>query len=306
MNKTRVFLKSKVSLAVIIILLVLSGSTYATEKQLTVTDQADRVVTLEAIPVRIVSLAPGNTEILYALGLADNIVGVSTYCDYPEAAVDKPKIGGFSEVSIESVVALEPDVVFATGGVQDEVAKQLTQLGLKVIILDAASLDQVLAAIALVGQVTGRGNAARELIEQLEGRIDQVKAAIASLAKAKPRKVFYEVWYDPPISVGPGSFIHDLIETAGGINLMAGSSNPYPVASLEEIIDADPDVIIYAHGAMSTAQVAERDGWRQMEAVRTGRIVSIDDENILVRPGPRIVEGLEALAEAIYPEAFDQ
>ena len=283
-----------------------STLTYAAETPLTVTDQVGRIVTLEAIPSRIVSLAPGNTEILYTLGLEDNIVGVSTYCDYPEAALDKPKIGGFSEVSVESVVALEPDVVFATGGVQEDVVQQFTQLGVKVIVLDACSLDEVLAAIGLVGRVTGCGDAARKLIVQLEERKAKIKATIEPWAKAEPRQVFYEVWYDPPISVGPGSFIHDLIETAGGINLMARSNNPYPVANLEEIIDADPDVIIYAHGAMSTAQVGERDGWRQMKAVRTGRIVSIEDENILVRPGPRIIEGLEALAKAIYPEAFNQ
>ena len=288
------------------IVLAFSTLIYAAEQGLTVTDQVGRTVNLETIPVRIVSLAPGNTEILYALGLADHIVGVSSYCDYPPAALGKAKTGGFSEVSIESVVALEPDVVFATGGVQDEVAKQLTQLGVKVVVLDACSLADVLAAIKLVGVVTGRTEAAEKIVLQLQERIRTIKAVVQPWAKDTPRKVFYEVWYDPPISVGPGSFIHDLIEMAGGINLMADSGNPYPVANLEEIIDADPDVIIYAHGAMSTAQVAERDGWRQMEAVRTGRIVQIEDENILVRPGPRIVDGLEALAKAIYPEAFTQ
>lgn len=273
---------------------------------LTVTDQAGRTVTFEQVPQRIVSLAPGNTEILYALGLDDHVVGVSTYCDYPAAALEKPKIGGFSEVSIEGVIALEPEVVFATGGVQGEAVKQLTDLGVSVIVLDASTLDDVLAAIQLAGLVTGKTDKACELVVELEKRIEKIKLTVKPWASVGPRTVFYEVWYDPPISVGPGSFIHNLIEIAGGINLMADSDTAYPIANLETIIAVDPDVIIYAHGAMSTAQVAERDGWRQMEAVRCGRIVQIEDENILVRPGPRIVEGLEALAEAIYPEAFTQ
>ncbi len=289
----------------VVIFLVVFSSAISAEG-LTVTDQAERTVTFKQVPQRIVSLAPGNTEILYALGLDDHIVGVSTYCDYPEAALEKPKIGGFSEVSIESVIALNPEVVFATGGVQGEAVKQLTDLGVGVIVLDASSVDDVLAAIELVGSVTGQVDEARELVSQLKQRIEMIKMAVEPWVSVSRRQVFYEVWYDPPVSVGPGSFIHDLIEIAGGINLMADSDTAYPIANLENIIAADPEVIIYAHGAMSTAQVAERDGWRQMEAVRRGRIVQIEDENILVRPGPRIVEGLEALAKAIYPEAFSE
>jgi iron complex transport system substrate-binding protein len=297
LKKLRVFL--------VVVLLMVFSSVISAEG-LTVTDQAGRTVTFEQVPQRIVSLAPGNTEILYALGLDDYVVGVSTYCDYPAAALEKPKIGGFSEVSIEGVIALEPEVVFATGGVQGEAVKQLTDLGVSVIVLDASTLDDVLAAIELAGLVTGKADKACELVVELEKRIEEIKLTVKPWASVGPRTVFYEVWYDPPISVGPGSFIHNLIEIAGGINLMADSDTAYPIANLETIIAVDPDVIIYAHGAMSTAQVAERDGWRQMEAVRRGRIVQIEDENILVRPGPRIVEGLEALAEAIYPEAFTQ
>lgn len=289
----------------VVVLLVVFSSVISAEG-LTVTDQVGRIVTFDTVPQRIISLAPGNTEILYALGLDDHIVGVSTYCDYPEAALEKPKIGGFSEVSIESVIALNPEVVFATGGVQNEVVKQLTDLGIKVIVLDASRLDDVLAAIELAGLITGQVDQARDLVNQLRQRIEMIKLAVEPWASVSPRQVFYEVWYDPPVSVGPGSFIHDLIEIAGGTNLMADSDTAYPIANLENIIAADPDVIIYAHGAMSTAQVAERDGWRQMEAVRRGRIIQIEDENILVRPGPRIVEGLEALAKAIYPEAFGE
>ena len=298
--------RTRLLLAAVVIVLAFSCLGHTADSKFSVVDQVGNVVTFDEIPARIVSLAPGNTEILYALGLADNIVGVSTYCDYPQEALEKPKIGGFSDISIEAIVALEPDVVFATGGVQDEAAQRLTQLGIKVITLDATSFNEVLAGIKLAGQVTGRKEIAQHLLTEMKTRVEAVQSAVQPWAMEKPRKVFYEVWYDPPISVGPGSFIHDLIELAGGVNIMADSDSSYPIANLEEIIDTDPDVIIYAHGAMSTAQVADRDGWRQMEAVRTGRVVALEDENILVRPGPRIIEGLEVLAESIYPEAFAQ
>ena len=291
-------------LTAVVIVLAIAFSGYTANSSFSVTDQIGRNVTFEQIPNRIVSLAPGNTEILYALGLSDRVVGVSTYCDYPEEATTKPKIGGFSEVSIEAVVALEPDVVFATAGVQDRAAEHLTQLGIEVITLDATSLTEVMDGINLAGIVTGQQAIAEELVADMQSRMYKVQSAIEPWSSENPRTVFYEVWYDPPISVGPGSFIHDLIELAGGVNIMANSDSSYPIANLEEIIHSNPSVIVYAHGAMSTAQVGERDGWRQMEAVRTGRVTCLDDENILVRPGPRIIQGLEAMAQSIYPEAF--
>lgn len=288
------------------LMLGITFSGVAADSGITIRDQAGRQVTLERIPERIVSLSPGNTEILFALGLDEKIVGVTNYCDYPVQAQSKPKVGGFVEINIEKVIELDPDVVFATGGVQAEIVQNLTELGLTVVVVQPKTLQEVLDAIELVGKAVGEPVKAKALTSQLQARIDGIRARVKSWAKREPRKVLYELWYDPLMTVGPGSFIHDLIVTAGGINIAGDSNQPYPVISLETVVAGDPDVIIYSHGAMSPKEVGDRKGWQEIEAVHAGRIILIPDENILSRPGPRLVDGLEAMARAIYPEAFEQ
>ena len=180
---------------------------------ITVTDDAGRQVTLKGLPTRIVSLAPSNTEVLYALGLGDRVVGVTEYCDYPPEAKQKPKIGGFANIDLEKVIGLDPDLVLATSIHAKTVVSELEKRGITVVVVEPKNVDDVLAKIAFVGKLTGTSENANKLTTQLKSRIDAVTGKVAT-AKTKPR-VFYEI--DKTLfTPGPGSFIDDMITKAGG------------------------------------------------------------------------------------------
>ena len=268
-----------------------------------VTDDAGRQVTLKNPPTRIVSLAPSNTEVLYALELGERVIGVTEYCDYPPAAKQKPKIGGFSNIDLEKVVGLNPDLVVATNIHAKTVVPELEKRGITVVVVEPKNVDDVLAKIAFVGKLTGASENAAKLTAQLKSRIDAVTAKV-TMAKTKPR-VFYEIdksLYTP----GPGSFIDDMIAKAGGVNIAANAKGSFPQLSPEAIIAQDPQVVLLGdmNFGESPESVKARPGWSNISAVKTGRIVPIPDENVIARPGPRIVEGLEMLARALYPELF--
>jgi len=210
---------------------------------LEIVDQAGRSVRIEKIPEKIISLAPGNTEILYALGLEDRLVGVTEYCDYPEAAKEKPKIGGFSTVDIERVVAIQPDLILAANIHKKEVIPRLEGLGFTVLALDPKTLDEVLEAINLIGQFAGKTEAATQLTAEMENRAKAVTDKTSALPEAQRPRVFYILWYDPLTTVASSTRIHDLIVKAGGKNIAGGLSG-YPDISLEAVISMNPQVII--------------------------------------------------------------
>jgi iron complex transport system substrate-binding protein len=268
-----------------------------------ITDDAGRAVALKGTPARIVSLAPSNTEVLYALGLADRVVGVTEYCDYPPEARQKQKIGGFSKIDLEKVVGLNPDLVIATNIHAKTVVPELDKRGITVAVVEPKNVDDVLAKIAFVGKLTGTSENAAKLTAQLKSRIDAVAIKVTT-AKTKPR-VFYEIdksLYTP----GPGSFIDDMLTKAGGANIAADAKSSYAQLNPEVIIAKDPEIIFL--GDMLFGETPEsvkaRPGWANICAVKTGRIVPIPDENVIARPGPRVVEGLEMLARAMYPELW--
>ncbi len=267
---------------------------------LSVQDDLGRQVTIPVEPRRIVSLAPSNTEILFALGLGDRVVGVTKFCDYPEAAKLKEKVGGFQDVDVEKVVRLRPDLVLATGGVQQPVLRQLEKLGLTVYAVDAKSLEDVLDDISAIGRVTGAEGAAEALRRQLQERLRRARDR-AARATSRP-KVFFEIWPDPLITAGPGSFAHDLVEAAGGENIAADTAQPYPQFSLETLLARNPDVIVtpFAQSAADLKQ-GRRRNWEQIRAVREGRVILVD-ENEVSRPGPRLFDALERLVDQMHPE----
>ncbi|WP_309492925.1 cobalamin-binding protein [Candidatus Hecatella orcuttiae] len=289
---------------------------YATPIQpsgpVTVTDDLGRTVTLTSYPPeRIVSLAPSTTEILFALGLGDKVVGVDTYSDYPPEAADiEPKVGGFANINIEVVVGLEPDLVLATGGVQEKFVERLEELGITVIALSPQDMEDILNDIILVGEATGREEAAEKLVEELRQRIAAITEKTEAIPREERPKVYYEVWHDPLMSAGPGSFAHSLIELAGGVNIFEDAATKYPEVSLETVLSRNPDVIIITPPdapmpGVSPEELKARPGWSEIEAVKNDRIYQIHPD-LLSRPGPRIVNGLEALAKAIHPELFEQ
>ena len=285
----------------------LSEISLAREFPLAVTDDLGRNVTISSEPQSIVSLAPSNTEILFALELGDRVMAVSEYCNYPLEAQNKIKIGGFSTVNIEKVVSLRPDFVLATGGVQEAVVEELGRLGLTVIALNAKSIEDVFENIRLVGKAAGELEAARELRVNLEQRIKAVTDKTKDLPDSQRPRVFYEVQYEPLMTAGPGTFIDDLIHLAGGVNIASDAAAKYPVYNLETLIERNPEVIIISfwHGsiAASVEAVKSRKRWQIIDAVKNNRVYGINAD-IVSRPGPRIVDGIEEMARFMHPDLF--
>ncbi len=275
---------------------------------LEVTDQAGRVVKLEKIPERIVSLAPSNTEILFALDLGDKVVGVTEYCNYPEAAKDKPKIGGFSTVDLEKVVFIEPDLILATNIHRDNITPALERLDLTVLTLDPRTLGEVLEAIILIGECTGKQEAASQLVTEMKNRIKTVTDKTDNLPQAQRPRVFYVMWHEPLMTVGSHTRIHELIGLAGGVNIAQDLGEGYPTISLEAVIQANPQVIIAGSGMGEGADLpfqyaSTEPRLKDTDARINHRVYEIYTD-LVGRPGPRIVEALEQLAEMIHPELF--
>ena len=276
---------------------------------LTVTDQTGREVRIENAPQRIVSLAPGNTEIVYALGLEEKLIGVTEFCNYPEAAKDKPQVGGFSTVDIEKVVETQPDLILAASIHKEEVIPRLEGLGLTVLALAPKTLDEVLDAITLVGRCASEQEETAQLANGLRERIKTITDKTENLTQADRPNVFYIVWHDPLMTVGPDTRIHQLIELAGGANIAQDLGEEYPTMSLEAVIMADPQIIIAGGGMGEGANlpyefVLTEKRFSGVEARINNRIYEIDTD-LVGRPGPRIVDGLEQLARMIHPELFE-
>jgi len=273
-------------------------------------DQTGRMVRIEKVPQKIISLAPSNTEILYALHLSDRLVGVTEYCDYPEAAKDKPKIGEFSTIDIEKVVEIQPDLILATNIHKDEVVPQLERLGLTVLTLDPKTIDEVLEAINLIGKFTGKKEEASQLVTEMRNRIKAITDKTDNLPETQRLRVFYILWHEPLMTVGSETRIHELIVKAGGINIAQDLAGDYPTISLEAVILANPQVIIAGSGHGTGENLPfqfalTEPRLKDVDAHRNDRVYAIDAD-LASRPGPRIVDALEKFAEFIHPELFKE
>lgn len=266
----------------------------------TLVDDDGVTVTIDAEPMRIVTFAPSITETLFALGLGDRIVGVSgPYDDVPAAATDIPEVGGAGDFGVdpnlETVVGLEPDLFLTIAG-GDAWKGRLRELGVPVFTLDATDLEDLLRDIATIGALTGSEVAADALVASMRGDADAVAAAVADLPRVS---CFYEVYYPPLMTAGPGTFIDDLLRRAGCDSVSAEAASAYPEWSVEDVVDAAPDLyLVSSESASDVASVAARPGYDAIAAVASGRVVRIDSD-LVTRPGPRIVDGLAALVEAI-------
>lgn len=275
---------------------------------MTITDDLGRVVTIDEAPAKIVSLAPSNTEILFALGLGDRLVGVTQSCNYPEEALQKEKIGDFAQIDIERIVVIDPDLILATDMHKQDVIPALEQLGFTVISLVPHNLDEVMDSIILIGRVTGAEDEASRLVEDMRGRIEAVTDRTAGLTEAQRPRVLYVIWHEPLMSVGTDTRIHEMIEKAGGINIAWVAGEGYPTLALEEVISANPQVIIAnvddtEAGDLSLQFILNEPRLGGVDARVLGRVHGIDAD-LTNRPTPRIVEALEWLASLIHPEIF--
>lgn len=273
---------------------------------LTLTDDLGKEVTLPAAPQRLVSLSPSNTEILFALGLGEKVVGVDDYSNYPPEAAAVPKIGGFSKPNVEKVVALKPDLVLATG-MHQQAVDRLEEMGIAVAVVNAKTVDEVLESIKWVGRATGAEDRAARVVAEMEERIRRVQALVRDIPEEKKPLVYYEVYSDPLMSAGPKTLIGQLIELAGGRNLARTAETDYPRFSAEAVIKGDPEIILFPqfHGTASQTveQIKARPGWEAIRAVKNNRVYGIDAD-LISRPGPRVAEALERLARLIHPELF--
>ena len=274
---------------------------------LTFTDGLGREITLDGPAQRIVSIAPSNTEILFAIGAGDQVVGRDQVSDYPEAAKNVTDIGpAFETLNTELIVSLEPDLVLAAEINTPEQVKELEDLGLTVYYLNNPhTLEELYINLEIVSQLTGREPETTPLVESLKARVAAVDEKIAPISY--PVSVFYELdSTDPskPYTAGKDSFITLLIERAGGANIAADLEG-YPQMSLEQIVVADPEFIILGDSmwGVTPEMVASRPGWENLSAVKNGKVVPFDD-NLVSRPGPRLVDGLEQLAKLLHPELF--
>jgi iron complex transport system substrate-binding protein len=266
-----------------------------------VVDDLGRLVAINATPQRIVSLAPSNTEILFALGVGDRVVGVTDNCNYPPEAQEKEKVSVYGTPNIEKIVALQPDLVLATAFDRFQTIPALEEQGITVFAVAPQTLDDVLESIRTIGRITGKEQEALELVNEMKANIEEVEARTKELEE-KP-KVFYMTWYDPMWTVGRNTWIDDLITIAGGENIFSKYFESGATVEIEWVISLDPQIIITSQWCYDWALNATE--LASTNASQMGRIYTCNDD-LVQRPGPRLVQGLEWFAHFIHPELFQE
>jgi iron complex transport system substrate-binding protein len=267
-----------------------------------------RSVTLPGPAQRIVSLAPSNTEILFAISAGSQVVGRDTFSDYPPQVKSVADIGGsMGNFNTEAILALHPDLVLAGEIDSSDLVASLEKLGLQVYYLkNPVTLDEMYANLETVGQLTGQSGQAAALVASLQARVAAVDAKVAT-AVSHPT-VYYELdGTDPskPYTSGGGTFVDQLIHRAGGVNVFSQLKDQWPQVSLEQLLVDNPQIILLGDSAYGETpdKVIARTGWGSLQAIKDNRVLSFDD-NLVSRPGPRLVDGLEALVRLIHPELF--
>jgi len=292
---------TKKSLIIFILALLISSfSCVSFAKE--VKDEIGRKLIIKDIPQRIVSLAPGITETLYALNLGDKIVGVTSFCDWPAQAKQKPQVGGFINPSIEKIISLKPDLIIATAdGNRKDTILQLERVGLVVYVTNPADTKGILSSILHVGEITSEEKNARVLVERLQKRLNNVTAQ--TQGKIKPR-VFFQIGFEPVITTGKGTLINETIELAGGINIAGSDTARYPRYSAEGIMAGVPDIILFAPMANDREFAAAKTFWQQFRgipAVKNNKIYPIKTD-LISRASPRIIDAIEKMALIFHPE----
>jgi iron complex transport system substrate-binding protein len=270
----------------------------------TVKDGLGEEVTIKSKPQKIVSLIPSNTEIAYALGLGDKIVGVSDFDNYPEDVKKKAKIGGM-EFNVEKVISLKPDLVLAHASSvhsSKDGIQQLKDAGITVLVVnDAKSFADVYHSIELVGKATGTADKAQEIINNMKTKLEEIKEKAKQIKPQEQVKVWVEVSPPPQIyTAGKGTFMDEMLQTISAKNV-AGGLEGWPMVTEEKAVAYKPDVIITTYGGAK--QVLGRAAWKDVPAVKNKRVYDVNTD-LVSRPGPRLVEGVEELAKVIYPEIF--
>lgn len=299
------------SLSLILSLILLLTNVALARQTEMVTDDLGYQIQLDDIPETIISLAPNSTELLFSLGLGDKVIGVSQECNYPLEMLERVEAGEISSIgtvldpNVERILELEPDLVLADSLNSLEDVERLKELGVVVVALDPNDLDSSFLAMERVGRLTGYQKEASMMIGQMKSKLEKIDSLV--LKQREKPTLFIEIWDDPLITAGRGTFIDYMIERAGAINLGAETGEGWPLINMETLLYEDPDIyIISTHSAGGGVdEIGERNNFSHLTAVQEDRVYLLHQE-IISRPSPRLIKGLVELVSAIYPElAFE-
>jgi iron complex transport system substrate-binding protein len=295
-------MKSKLYLVISGLTVVLAGVLLLSMER---NREKEKAAASKSAGLRIVSLAPNVTEMLFALGLGDSLIGVTNYCDYPAAAKTITHVGGFIPPNIEKILDLHPDLVVVADFKRQDALALLRGSGIRTLNLTINSFDDMFVAFRQLGQATNHSRAAENLVSQMQAelRAIPIKYRFADLPENRRPKVFVEIWSDPVTTVGRGSIIDELIRCAGGVNVAADLPGMYPKISPEQMIAWNPDDVFVCYmnsQAKLGARMASRIGWKDISAVKQNRIYGDIPRDLILRPGPRMIQGVKLLAERLY------
>ena len=267
-----------------------------------VKDDFNREVKLEKAPERIISLAPSNTEILYAIGLGDKVVGVTINDDYPAEVLQVEKIGDYNGINLERVIELQPDLIINYGPGNEEENARLDEVGIKYVGFEPESIDAVLDTITRIGNITGAVEKAKTLTDEMNEKKIEI---LSKVEGSETKKVFYEIWHEPLMAAGSGSFLDELMKLCGGENVAKDAEGDYPQFDLEQLVERNPEVYLTSADIpeKTVESIMARPGFENIDAIKNGNVYVLDG-NVVSRPGPRIIEALELIARAIHPEKF--
>ncbi len=290
------------------IFLLLAASLLFGQGSIKFKDDRGISISLPRKATRIVSLSPELTEILFAIGAGDTVVGVTTYCNYPKEALSITKIGGFSAktISIESIIALKPDVIVGNINTHQLLIPSFEKAGLQFVAAENSGIVSVFNNISLFGMISGNEAKAEALNAELKKRFDAVKAKTSSIKEDQKPVVFWETWDEPLMSAGPKSFTGELIVAAGGRNAFYDASQDWPIVSFEAVLARNPDWIMApdTHGeALTIERLSKRPGWGTLKAVKAKQIYLMDGD-LAARACPRFIEAVETMAKILYPNLY--
>jgi iron complex transport system substrate-binding protein len=270
-------------------------------EMITYTDGIGRKVQLPKHPVRIISLAPDVTETLYLLGAQDRLIGDTTWCNWPEDAKKKPKIGDLLNPNYEMILAAKPDLVIAsTAGNEEGSVMKLSGMGIPVYVSAPRSVERIFQSVEAIGRITDCEEQGRKLVTQMKDRLNNVKLRIAGLP---PVRAFFITWFDPLLAPGKDTFENEAIRWAGVVSITADIDQFYPRYSLEQVIMNDPDVILTVKNMGDPIpDLKKMPGWKDLRAVKEGKVYFLGE--FLQHPSPLFVDGVEELAKKLHPERF--
>jgi|AntRauTorckE6833_2_1112554.scaffolds.fasta_scaffold00332_23 iron complex transport system substrate-binding protein len=298
--------KLLIPLLVLTTLFLISSIGLAQDFPLTVTDDLDQEIVMNEKPEKIISISPNMTEVLFAIGAGENVIGVTTFANYPQEATKVDKIGTITEPNIEKIISMEPDLVIASSVNKKETVERLRELGINVAGFEAVSVNKAIENIKRIATVTGYQEKGDKITAEMYIKIAEIRNLVDEKLKINERpKVFYEIWNDPLFTAGANNFIDDLIHMAGGFNIGRLAEGSWPQYNLEKLLIENPDVYVSTpHSAdmeISKEQIKNRERFQPISAIQNDRVYIID-QDIINRPSPRLVQGLALLTKAIYPE----